>query len=100
MGIERAVHGLTGRVASCFSLNDRGVIAPGKRGDLSVFSLAEIELHDEVKVSDLPDGQWRYTRPSGGFRATIVGGTPTVLDGNSTGAKPARIGDGSAAARG
>ena len=73
---------------------------PAVQVKLSVFSLAEIELHDEVKVSDLPDGQWRYTRPSGGFRATIVGGTPTVLDGNSTGAKPARIGDGSAAARG
>jgi N-acyl-D-aspartate/D-glutamate deacylase len=98
--IERAVHGLTGRIASCFSLNDRGVIAPGKRGDLSVFSLDEITLHDEVKVSDLPDGQWRYTRPSGGFRATVVAGTPTVLAGAATGEAPARIGDASAAARG
>jgi N-acyl-D-aspartate/D-glutamate deacylase len=100
MGIERAVHGLTGRVASCFSLNDRGIIAVGKRGDLSVFSLDEIALHDEVKVSDLPDGQWRYTRPSAGFRATIVAGTPTVVDGAATGALPARIGDGAASARG
>jgi hypothetical protein len=50
-------------------------------------------------VSDLPDGQWRYTRPSGGFRATVVAGTPTVLDGKATGALPARIGDASAAAR-
>jgi N-acyl-D-aspartate/D-glutamate deacylase len=100
MSIERAVHGLTARIASCFSLNDRGVIAPGKRGDLTVFSLDEIALHDEVKVSDLPDGQWRYTRPSGGFRATVVGGTPTVLDGKATGDAPARIGDAAAAARG
>ena len=60
----------------------------------------EIALHDEVKVSDLPDGQWRYTRPSGGFRATVVAGTPTVLDGAATGAVPARIGDAAAAARG
>jgi len=100
MSLERAVHCLTGRVASCFSLNDRGVIAPGKVGDLAVFSLDEIALHDEVKVSDLPDGQWRYTRPSAGFRATIVTGTPTVLDGAATGATPARIGDAAAAARG
>jgi N-acyl-D-aspartate/D-glutamate deacylase len=98
--IERAVHGLTGRIASCFSLADRGVIATGKRGDLAVFSLDDIALHDEIKVRDLPDGQWRYTRPSGGFRATVVAGTPTVLDGVATGAAPARIGDASAAARG
>ena len=98
--IEQAVHGLTGRIASCFSLADRGTIAPGKRGDLAVFSLDEIVLHDEVRVSDLPDGQWRYTRPSGGFRATVVAGTPTVLDGAATGATPAHIGDAAAAARG
>ena len=100
MSVERAVHGLTGRIAACFSLHDRGVIALGKRGDLAVFSLDEIALHDEVKVSDLPDGQWRYTRPSGGFRATVVGGTPTVLDGRATGAAPARIGNASTSAGG
>jgi N-acyl-D-aspartate/D-glutamate deacylase len=98
--LEQAVHGLTGRIASFFALADRGVVAPGKRGDLTVFSLDEIAVHDEVKVNDLPDGQWRYSRPSGGFRATIVAGTPTVLDGVATGAAPARIGDAAVAARG
>jgi N-acyl-D-aspartate/D-glutamate deacylase len=97
--IEQAVHGLTGRIASFFALADRGVVAPGKRGDLTVFSLDEIAVHDEVKVNDLPDGQWRYSRPSGGYRATIVAGTPTVLDGVATGAAPARIGDAAVAAR-
>jgi N-acyl-D-aspartate/D-glutamate deacylase len=95
--IEQAVHGLTGRTAACFSLADRGVIEVGRRGDLAVFALDEIELRPEVKVRDLPDGGWRYSRERAGFRATVVAGTPTVLDGHPTAARPARIGDARAA---
>jgi N-acyl-D-aspartate/D-glutamate deacylase len=93
LSIEQAVHGLTGRTAECFSLADRGVIEVGRRGDLAVFALDEIALRPEVKVRDLPDGGWRYSRDSAGFRATIVAGTPTVLDGEPTTARPARIGN-------
>jgi len=40
---------------------------------------------------DVPHGTWRFTRPPAGFRATIVAGTPTWLDGASTGARPGRV---------
>lgn len=88
LSIEHAVHLLTGRTASFLGLSDRETIAPGKAGDLAVFALDEIELRQEVRAHDVPHGTWRFTRPPAGFRATIVGGTPTWLGGATTGARP------------
>ena len=89
--IEEAVHALTGRTAGFFGLADRGVIAPGRVGDLVVFALDEIELRREERAFDVPHGTWRFTRPPAGVRATIVAGTPTWLDGGPTGARPGRV---------
>jgi N-acyl-D-aspartate/D-glutamate deacylase len=89
--IEEAVHALTGRTAAFFGLADRGVIAPGRAGDLAVFALDEIELQTEERVHDVPHGTWRLTRPPAGFRATVVAGTPTWLDGSPTGARPGQV---------
>jgi N-acyl-D-amino-acid deacylase len=72
-------------------LHDRGVIAPGRVGDLAVFALDEIELQREERAYDVPHGTWRFTRPPAGFRATVVAGTPTWLDGADTGARPGRV---------
>ena len=59
-----------------------------RSGDLAVFALDEIEMRQEVRSYDVPHGTWRFTRPPAGMRATIVGGTPTWLDGASTGVRP------------
>ncbi len=93
VSIEQAVHCMTQRNAAFFSLRDRGVLEVGKRGDLAVFALDEIETRDFVRANDLPDGGWRFTRPSAGFRATVVAGVPTVLDGTLTGERPTHIGN-------
>ncbi len=86
--IEQAVHFLTKRSTDFFSIHDRGLLAVGRRGDVNVFALDEIELHDLERAFDLPEGDYRFTRPSAGFRATLVGGVPTVLSGTPTGARP------------
>src|SRR5690606_20037183 len=89
--IEQGVHFLTKRSTDFFSLHDRGEVAVGKRADLNVFALDEIELHDLERVHDLPGGDYRFTRPSAGFRATLAGGSATVADGKPTGDRPARL---------
>ncbi len=97
--VEQAVHLLTRRSTDFFSFHDRGLVEPGRRGDLNVFALDEIELHDLERVHDLPDGDYRFTRPSAGFRATVVGGVSTVLDGRPTGARPTALTSARVAAR-
>jgi N-acyl-D-amino-acid deacylase len=86
--IEEAVHAVTGKHARFFGLTDRGTIAPRQAADLCVFALDELDVRPEVRVDDIPGGSWRYTRPPAGYRATIVGGVPTWLDGAATGARP------------
>ena len=62
------------------------------RQELVWLALDEIDMKSPKRVHDLPDGGWRFSRPSAGFRATVVAGTPTVLDGKPTGEMPANVG--------
>jgi N-acyl-D-amino-acid deacylase len=87
--IEQGVHQMTGRIAEVFGIRDRGVLAPGLAGDVTVFALDELEYCADRTVNDLPGGAPRLTRPPGGFRTTVVGGVVTQEGGTSTGARPA-----------
>ena len=90
--IEEAIHVLTGKLAKHFFLHDRGVIAPGKRADICVFNLDEIQRQPMHKAHDVPDGKggttWRFTRAPMPPRLTLVNGVPTFEDGAYTGATP------------
>jgi N-acyl-D-amino-acid deacylase len=88
LSIEEVVHSVTGKHAAFFGLADRGTIEVGQAGDLTVFALDELCVQPDVRVDDVPGGSWRYTRRPGGFRATVVNGVPTFLDGAATGACP------------
>ncbi len=86
------MHCLTQRSADFFGLADRGVIEPGRRGDLAVFALDELETRGLERRYDLPEGRYRLTRAPAGFRAVAVAGELTVSDGDATGALPAQLG--------
>jgi N-acyl-D-amino-acid deacylase len=88
--LEEAVHQLTGRLASVFGFRNHGVIEPGRAGDVAVFALDELHWDEDVFVDDLPGGAKRLRRPEGGYRATVVNGTPVQLEGKLTGALPGR----------
>lgn len=89
--LEEAVHQVTGRLADFFGFGDRGHIAVGKAGDLAIFVPEELRLAPEEKTHDLPGGFWRFTRGPGGFRATVVAGVPTFVNGESTPDLPGRL---------
>ncbi len=92
MTIEEAVHVMTGKLAEHFFLNDRGVIAVGKRADITVFNLDEVTYQPFEKAWDVLDGKggttWRFTRKAAPMRLTLVNGEPTFENGAYTGAKP------------
>ena len=91
LSLEAAVHKLTGQAAAAFGIGDRGVIAPGYAGDLTIFDLDELRYERETLVPDMPGGANRFTRPAGGYRATIVAGTVTQESGKATDAHPGRM---------
>jgi N-acyl-D-amino-acid deacylase len=88
LGIEEAIHYFTQQQANFFGISDRGLIAPGYAADLTVFDLAELEHTADHPIRDIPCDTWRYTKAPAGYRATIVNGEPTWLDGRLTGARP------------
>ncbi len=89
--LERAIFELTGRQSELLGFRDRGVLAPGYAGDLTVFALDELRWEKDVLVADLPSGGSRLRRPPGGFRATAVAGVLTQVNGELTGALPGRV---------
>jgi N-acyl-D-amino-acid deacylase len=90
MSIEIAIHALTGHQAELLGLRDRGMLAPGKAGDFTIFALDELRYGPELTVYDLPGGRPRLSRDPGGFRYTIVNGVVVQERGRATGALPAR----------
>jgi N-acyl-D-aspartate/D-glutamate deacylase len=90
--LEEAIHLLTGRSAAFFNFDDRGQIKVGKRADVVVFNLDEIERRPEMKTWDVPDGEggrtYRYTREAAPMRLTLVNGVATFDHGAFTGRFP------------
>lgn len=89
--LEEAVKAMTSDLAQVFGIFDRGILALGYGGDLAIFSLGEIDWPSEYMVNDLPGGAKRLTRPGGGYRATVVSGVPTWLNGQHTGDLPGKM---------
>ncbi len=91
LDLPTAVHALTGRQAEVLALADRGVVGVGRRGDLVVFALDELDWAPESFVADLPAGMRRLRRPAGGYRATVLAGVITQKEGQLTGQRPGRV---------
>jgi N-acyl-D-amino-acid deacylase len=86
--LETAVHKLTGATAALFGLGDRGVLAPGLKGDVNLIDFDSLQLHRPQLVADLPGGASRLIQRSDGYEATINAGEVTIERGEETGARP------------
>lgn len=79
--LEAAIRELTMKPASILGLVDRGVLAPGYAADLVIFDPKTVGPDRKEFRHDLPGGAGRWTSRPCGIHATIVNGTPIVIDG-------------------
>jgi N-acyl-D-aspartate/D-glutamate deacylase len=77
--------------ARTVGLDDRGVLAPGYRGDVNVVDFDNLRLHRPEIVHDLPAGGRRLLQRADGWLSTVVRGEETYQDGVETGALPGRL---------
>lgn len=93
--VEEAVHAQTGKLADFFGLHDLGKVQVGKRADITVFNMDEIERRPMKKAFDVPDENggttWRFTRDPAPVRVTMVNGEVTFVGGAATGAVPGQM---------
>jgi N-acyl-D-aspartate/D-glutamate deacylase len=89
--LELMVKKLTSELASLYGLEDRGVIAVGKRADINVIDYARLGLTRPYVAHDLPSGAARLLQGSVGYLATLVAGEITRRNDIDTGARPGRL---------
>jgi N-acyl-D-aspartate/D-glutamate deacylase len=89
--LEFAVKRMTQDPARLYGLNDRGVIAPGMKGDLTLVDLDGLRLRTPEMVHDLPAGGRRFMQRAEGYKAVVVGGEVTLENDEPTGALPGRL---------
>jgi N-acyl-D-aspartate/D-glutamate deacylase len=77
--------------AALYGLNDRGVLAPGRRADLNVIDYPRLALEPPRMVNDLPAGGRRFLQGARGYVATVVNGALTREHDTDTGARPGRL---------
>src|SRR5690606_16007771 len=79
---------MTSLTAAAVGLHDRGILDVGMKADLNVIDLDALAIGVPEIVRDLPAGGKRLVQGSTGYRATVVSGLPTYIDGRATGALP------------
>ncbi len=89
--LEQVVRLQTARPAEVYGFTDRGTLTPGLRADLNVIDLEHLTLHAPEMTFDLPADGRRLVQRVDGYRATVVAGEITFLDGVPTGRRPGRL---------
>jgi len=89
--LEVAVRKLTGAPAAMYGWDDRGVLAPGRKADVNVIDLANLEIQAPYTRADLPTGASRILQPSTGYLATLVNGEVVRRNDEDTGARPGHL---------
>jgi N-acyl-D-aspartate/D-glutamate deacylase len=89
--LEEAVRMLTLAPAMAWGFADRGLLREGMAADVNVFDPDRVGPAVPEVVRDLPQGGKRLSQRAEGFKATVVGGEITILDGETTGARPGRL---------
>jgi N-acyl-D-amino-acid deacylase len=89
--LEVTVQKISRDPARLYGLGDRGVVAPGFKGDLNLIDFDRLDLKLPELVFDLPGGARRLIQHADGYVATILSGEVTMRDGSETGARPGKL---------
>ena len=89
--LEEAVRRISAVPADVLGLEDRGVLAVGKRADVNVFDLSRLEERMPEIVNDFPFGAPRFIQRAAGYKATLCNGDFVLRDDELTGAQPGRV---------
>ncbi|HEY7948822.1 MAG TPA: amidohydrolase family protein [Acidimicrobiales bacterium] len=95
--IELLVHKLSGANAELYGFADRGTVTVGRRADLNVIDLENLQIRPPELRFDLPTGVSRILQPAEGYLATLVHGAVTRRHDTDTGERPGRLARGAAA---
>jgi N-acyl-D-aspartate/D-glutamate deacylase len=77
--------------AEAVGLLDRGVLAPGYKGDVNVIDFDALAVGAPQMVYDLPAGGKRLLQPADGYLHTVASGATVRSDGAATGELPGRL---------
>ena len=91
LSLAKVVKGHTADTAALMGFKDRGLIAPGMKGDVNVIDYDRLRLYPVEVVYDMPAGGRRLVQRATGYKATLVSGVPIVRDDQHTGARPGRL---------
>ncbi len=86
-----AVRRLSHDNARAIGLNDRGLLAVGKKADINVIDYDRLSIGAPEVLYDLPAGGKRMVQRTTGYDATIVAGEIVYRHGRATGALPGRL---------
>jgi N-acyl-D-aspartate/D-glutamate deacylase len=79
--LEEGVRQITALPAALCGFADRGLLLPNHAADVFVFDPDTVGPSYKAFVHDFPNGEGRWMSKPEGVHATIVNGTPIVIDG-------------------
>lgn len=89
--LPEAIRMITLAPARAWGFADRGLLREGLVADINVFDPDRIGPGMPSAQHDLPGGAMRLVQKAEGIRATVVGGTVALRDGEHTGAFPGKL---------
>ena len=89
--LEEGVRRLTSGPARVLGLEDRGALRVGMKADVNVLDPAKVAERQPELVHDFPGGAPRYIQKSLAYKATIVNGAVTLVDGEHTGERAGQV---------
>lgn len=91
LSLERVVQMQTSRTARLYGLHDRGLLAPGMKADINVIDFDALRILPPQMAFDLPAQGRRLIQRAAGYRATLVSGEVTFMQGEATGELPGAL---------